>query len=201
MLYIVLSSLILLAFLDRVVRGGRVKLIKIDLEFDLFALRDELRNAAFVSKISYDNWFDYMDTTITRTIERIDNVNPWLAVGYGWAHRNDPSLFHAQRALETALRLPENQRLAQIHNEYVRLIGRFLEARYPISLPIAAISCALILKDSTESGIHSSAEGGKQDLAPIFSIAPETSTLSEYGLDGRRRPQDIHISEPQFVTQ
>src|ERR1700737_4672493 len=95
MLYLILTTLILLALLDRALRGGRIRLLKLDVEFQLFELRDELRNEGIREEIPYHNWFDYMDTTLTRTIGAIDKVNPWLAVGFIRIHRKDADLFCA----------------------------------------------------------------------------------------------------------
>lgn len=178
MLYLILTTLIMLALLDRTLRGGRVRLLKLDLEFKLFALRDELRNDAIAGEISYNNWFDYMDTTLTRTIGATEKVNPWLAVGLLYIHREDSDLFCAYEQLREALRRPENHRIEEIYLKFIECVGDFLKARYRISWPLAAIIFALFRRQKHVQ--HESVEQEEQELAPIFSIAPETSTLREY---------------------
>jgi hypothetical protein len=177
MLYLILSTLIMVALLDRALRGGRNRLLKLDLEFQLFALRDELRNSASAGEIPYNNWFDYMDTTLTRAIGFIDKFNPWLAVGLVRLYKNDLSLRVAYEQLRQALRQPENRRIARVYDSYLNSVGQFLKSRYPISWPLAALVFMMLCDEKHE---HSSIEKEEQQLAPIFSIAPESSTLREH---------------------
>lgn len=195
MLYLILTTFIMLALLDRTMRGGRVRLLRLDLEFKLFALRDELRNHLIREEIPYSNWFDYMDTTLTRTIGRMDKVNPWLAVGLLCIHRNDTELFCAYEKLRDALRHPENRKIERVYDSYTNAVGEFLKRRYPISWPAAAIAFALIRRQKQPE--HQSIEQEERELTPIFSIAPETSTLREYSHVNTNVPS--HVSVPEFA--
>lgn len=199
MLYIILSSLILLALLDLIVRGGRVRLLKLDIKFQLFALRDELRNAAIAGEVPYNNLFDYMDTTLTRTIESLDDVNPWYAVGYLWHHKNDPTFRQAQGKLKEAFRRSENKNIADVYNKYIQELFQFLKRRHPLSLPVAAIVFAMLYPE-TKSTLHDSIEQEEQNLAPVFSITPQTSTFWEYSPSGSFNP-DARVAEQHLALQ
>jgi hypothetical protein len=176
MLFVILGCLVLLALLDRTVRGGRIRLAELDFRFGLFEIRDVLRDAAINEEISYSKWFDYMDTTLTRTLDSVDAVNPWMAAGYAFTHRNDPAVKDGLRELHEALRRPENKKIARVYAMYTECLGRFLEARFPASWPLAAIIFARITKERNSDSVQEE----ERQLAPVFSVSPETSTFSEY---------------------
>lgn len=176
MLFVILGCLVLLALLDRTVRGGRIRLAELDFRFGLFEIRDVLRDAAIDEEISYSKWFDYMDTTLTRTLDAVEAVNPWMAVGYAFTHRNDPAVKQGRRELEEALRRPENKKIARVYAMYTECISKFLKARFPASWPLAAIIFAITDRQQRSDSVQEE----ERKLAPVFSFSPETSTFSEY---------------------
>lgn len=176
MLFVIVGCLVLLALLDRTVRGGRIRLAEMDFRFGLFHIRDVLRDAAINEEISYSKWFDYMDTTLTRTLDSIDAVNPWMAVGYAFTHRNDLAVKDGLRDLQEALRQPENRKIARVYAMYTECLSSFLKARFPASWPLAAITFAIITKERNSDSVQEE----ERKLAPVFSVSPETSTFSEY---------------------
>src|SRR5262249_44120274 len=111
MLYVILLTVVMLAFLDRATRLAKVDYLKAETRFNLFALRDELRNAAIEGQVQRNNWFDYMDTTLTAAIERLDAFTflGWLALAF--RHREDTSLLQAQENLDRALNSPSNEKM------------------------------------------------------------------------------------------
>jgi len=115
MFYLILATAIMLALLDKTIRGGRVRLLKLELEFKLFALRDQLRIDAIKEESPYNRWFDYMDTTLTRTIGALGTINPWYVVGFMCIHRNDTDLFCAYEEMRKALRQSENYKIERIY--------------------------------------------------------------------------------------
>jgi hypothetical protein len=168
----------MLALLDRAIRGGRIRLLKLDLEFKLFALRDQLRMDAIKEESPYNNWFEYMDTTLTRTIGRFGTINPWHAVGFMLTHRKDSDLFLAYEQMRKALRKPENRKIERIYDQYNESLNAFVKERYPASWPLAALTFMVLCP--TEHLQHISIEQEERKLTPVFSISPETSTLREY---------------------
>jgi len=185
MLFIIIGSIVLLALLDRTIRGGRIRLAELDFKFGLFEIRDVLRDAAIDAEIPYSPWFDYMDTTLTRTIDSLKAVNPWMAVGYALTHRNNPAAQNGQRELQEVLRRAENKKLARVYAMYTECIGKFLKARFPVSWPLAAIIFSVLIKEQN----HKSVQEEEQKLAPVFSFSADTSTFSEYIVN--RKPSDV----------
>jgi hypothetical protein len=176
MLFVILGCLVLLALLDRTVRGGRIRLAELDLRFGLFEIRDVLRDAAINEEISYSKWFDYMDTTLTRTLDSVEAVNPWMAVGYTLIHRNDPAVKDGLQELKEVLRRPENRKIARVYAMYTECISKYLKARFPVSWPLAAIIFAITDREESSDSVQEE----ERKLAPVFSVSPETSTFSEY---------------------
>ena len=178
MLFVVLGCLALLALLDRTVRAGRVRLAELDFRFGLFEIRDVSRDAAINEEIPYSNLFDYMDTTLTRTLDSVEVINPWMALGYSFIHRNDPGVKAGRREFKKTLQRHENRKIARVYALYTECMGKFLKARYPISLPLAAMIFALF--DWEQESDMDSVEEEERKLIPFFSFSPETSTFSEY---------------------
>ena len=181
MLFVILGSLVLLALLDRTVRGGRIRLAELDLRFGLFEIRDVLRDAAIDEEISYSKWFDYMDTTLTRTLDRVEAVNPWMAAGFALTHRNDPAVKDGLHELKEALQRPENKKIARVYAMYTEFLMKFLKVRFPISWPLVAITFAMFIKDRNSDSVQEE----ERKLAPVFSVSPATSTFSEYIVDSK----------------
>lgn len=178
MLVVIISCIVLLALLDKTVRGGRIRLAELDFRFGLFHIRDVLRDAAINEEISYSKWFDYMDTTLTRTLDAVEAVNPWMASGYAFTHRNDPAVQEGLKELQEAFRRPENKKIARVYAMYTECVSKFLKARFPVSWPVVAIIFAMATKDKEQN--HNSVQEEERKLAPVFSVSPATSTFSEY---------------------
>ncbi len=170
MLYFLISMLIMAALFDRATRRGRIELVLLDARFKLFALRDQLRDAAISGEVPENKWFAYLDTTITKSIDKLSELTVWEVSGLFVSYRHDESILRAQTALFRALSQEENQKLAQIYGELVVRIGevlffRHLGTRYAM---YAVVFCAR------------RARGLKKKFAEIVTVAPETSTLAHY---------------------
>lgn len=176
MLYLLLIGIVMLALLDRTFRGGRLNVLKLETKYKLFALRDELREAAIKGEIPNNNWLDYMDTTLTRTIQRIDVVNLWAALVFSVRHRKDEgALERLEHRMKEAFRLEENRKIAEIHRKYRECLSNFLRARHPIVSFTETVVEKVLIK-----GLEA-ASGREKEITQTFATAPETSTLVRYG--------------------
>jgi hypothetical protein len=175
MLYLLLIGIVMLALLDRTVRNGRLRVLKLETKYKLFALRDELRRAAMRGEIPDNNWLEYMDTTLTMTIERLDAVSLWAVLVMMFRHRKDEPLFlDLQTKMKAAFALEENKKTAEIHLRYRECLSRFLRARHPIASAV----------EHTVEGLLTQLEAAsrrEKAIAQTFAAAPETSTLMRYG--------------------
>lgn len=174
MLFLILTVSIMLALLDRSLRTGRLDLLKLRLRFDLFALRDELRAAAITGEAPLNQWFEYLDTTLTKSIDNIESLNLWEAMALLIAHGRDASIQRAYDRLLAALRQPENRKLAEIHGKLVSVHGQFLASRH--RGPMVTIVGLAKLAVSTDRLI----DRCRDRIERILASAPETSTLLRY---------------------
>lgn len=170
MLYFLISMLIMAALFDRATRRGRIELVLLDARFKLFALRDKLRNAAIAGEVPENKWFEYLDTTITKSIDNLSGLTVWEVGGLFAAYRHDESVLRAQSALFKALAQEENHDLGLIYGELVYRIGEVLFLRH---LCTRYMMYAVVFAASRTQGL-------KKKFAQIVTVAPETSTLTQY---------------------
>jgi len=175
MLYLMLIGIVMLASLDRAVRNGRLRVLKLETKYKFFALRDELRNAAIAGEIPDNNWLEYMDTTLTITIERLDTVSLWAALVMMFRYKKEEAIIRKlQGRMKEAFTLEENKKTAQIYKEYRNCLSKFLRARHPVASAIETTVERLLTTLET-------ANRREKAITETFAAAPETSTLVRYG--------------------
>jgi hypothetical protein len=188
--------LIMLAFLDRAARIGRLDLEDTKLRFGLFAVRDELRRSLIRGGVKYNRWFKYLDTTITRNLHNVRDINPALATVALIQFRKNAVIDSAYHEREAALKLPENRALADSYQKYISVLGEYLSSRHPYSLKFFACLMVLMAKPAHVDDIHASTDPNLsgQAVAPIFSLSPQTSTLLRYTMAPEANRVGIHVS-------
>ncbi len=170
MLYFLISMLIMLALLDRSLRIARLESLRLDVRFKLFALRDELRSAAVSGDVPKNRWFDYLDTSITKSIDVLPHLNVWEALALMYSYANDESVLDAQLELGKALEQEENQGLKKIYGMYLRYMVDLLVDRHKTSGSVVMGLAQMMGRVLNLT----------QKLAAILTSAPETSTLLKY---------------------
>ncbi len=170
MLYVLVSVLIMTALLDKALRRGRIELLLLEMRFKLFALRDELREGVISGTTPENNWFEYLDTSITKAIDLLPTITVWEALALVLRYRNDEEVQRAQMTLFEALSREENKKLAEIYGEFVVCIVEVLFRRH-IGIRYGMTAAAKIVVSAKEF---------KKKAAQIVTVAPETSTLSHY---------------------
>ena len=170
MLFAIASLFGMLVLLDRAVRIERLRLLKLKKQYQLFALRDELRNAAIEGEIEMGRWFECVDTTLTRVIESLDMINIYEMTGLLYVHRHDEELREALERLKEALDNPKNKKLKEIFVLYGNTMLEFLYDRHYV----------LINTVTTTDRIYKWTKKAKQIFLDLLMSAPETSTLTEH---------------------
>jgi len=174
MLFLILTILLMSALLDRSLRTGRLDLLKLRLRFDLFALRDELRRAAILGEAPLNQWFEYLDTTITKTIDNIESLNFWEISTLMVAHGSDKSILKAYDRLVSELQRQENWKLAEIYSNFINLNVKFLVRRH--RGPVVTFTALAKIVVRADNLIDRCSDLVRRVLAS----APETSTLLRY---------------------
>jgi hypothetical protein len=185
MLVAVIASLAMIAVIERYTRGSHLELAQLRTRYRLFALRDRLRREAFAGAIPCDDWFKYMDTTLTRTIDSLSDVNVWKALAYFAVYGRMDDAEEAQAALQKAV--SRNDAFRRIYDDYKRLLWELVEERHVLvrNLPRYLYALARLLRmfDGSFSLLRRSKEHALDGLI----TAPSTSTLLEYAPARSRR--------------
>lgn len=173
MAYFWLFALLGLIFLDRL-RRMRVDTIVRKHQFALYALRDDLREAALQGKIDPKNWvFQYLDSSIVKTINYLKNINLWRLLFVAATYHRNRRFLAAREHLQHELEKPSNKYLADIHDKYAYNLVCFMISRHT-SLKVflwnlfAAIETMQYLKRKLDR------------LIELLTEVPETSTLEEH---------------------
>lgn len=200
MLYLLISMIIMLAFLDKALRVEPLKLADLTLRYKLFSARDRLRLSLIKGETEYNKWFQYFDTTLTRTIHNVKDVNPVLGTVAMLQFKKHPVIDAAYHQFEAALLLPENRQIGKAYRQYIEGIGEYLTVRHRFSLRIMIFVMVMMDKMSAShpNDIHASSDPRKsgESVAPIFSLHPQTSTMLRYniGQDVYQSGAGVHMS-------
>ena len=160
-------------FLDRL-RRVHVDTVVRKHQFALYALRDELREATLQGKIDPRNWvFQYLDSSIVKTISYLKNVNLWRLLFVALTYRRDPRFLIARKNLQRELEKPSNQFLADIHDKYAFVLVGFMISRHT-SLKVFLINLFAAIK--TRQYLKRKFDR----LIEFLTDLPETSTLADH---------------------
>src|SRR6266700_1881085 len=104
----IVFCLIALFFLESA-RGEREMVIVRQHQDRLFALRDSLREQAVRKPSIARNWvFQYLDSTIAKSISLLPKLSIWHALALMIAHRNDSGLERLVKQLNHEYDKPQN---------------------------------------------------------------------------------------------
>lgn len=91
----------------------------------LYRLRDELRELAIIGTVSKNQWmFDYLDSSISKSINNLQSINIWAVIILGQIHKKDESLGSFKYHLGLAIK--KNKELAEIHKRYSNIMTQYV---------------------------------------------------------------------------
>lgn len=191
MLFVSLFVLASIAYLDHVLGDGRLELVDLRLRYRLFKLRDALRRDLIEGSVKDSSIFRYLDTTISRTIARSETVNIWDGTALVVHYDTDGQLQRFIRNRNRMLGRKENAQVASRYYEYTDIIETALCERHAASLTVAK---------HVREVVHRTSRNLKK-INDVFSAAPETSTLREYGssLNSTGSLAAQHRSDPHLT--
>ncbi len=176
MAYFWLFAFLGLILLDRL-RRIRVDTIVRQHQFDLYALRDELREAVLHGEIDPKNWvFQYLDSSIVKTISYLKNINLWRLLFVAGTYRRDRRFLVAREHLQHELEKPSNKLLADIHDKYAYNLGCFMISRHPSLKGLIVFLWNLFAAIETMQNLKRELDRFIEFLTEV----PETSTLEEH---------------------
>jgi hypothetical protein len=166
--------LVALFFLEGA-RRQRERVIVCRHQHRLFELRDKLRERAMENPAIARNWvFQYLDSTIARSIFLLPELSIWHALALMIAHRRDRGLDRLKRQLDFEYDKPHNKIFKQIETELVGILGEFLVSRHIL---LVVVSTSALWGPVKLAGFLKRLE--KRSLELVVE-SPETSTLSEF---------------------
>lgn len=142
MLIAIASCVIMLAFLDRALRLERIATAQLKARFELYSIRDDLRQAERHGVVSEGRWFTYMDTTLTKSAASIERFTVWHALAY--LRVADISvMLEAERNRAVAMgELPD---LAALHRRYAECVARLVRERHALLWRIMRVAAHLFV--------------------------------------------------------
>ncbi len=168
MLYLILSILLLVFLFDRL-HSLRIADKALRHQYQLYAVRDGLREAAMTGHVNARNWvFQYLDSSIAKTIDRLPEVSMWQALALWLAYRHNSEIREADKHLRRELEKPENEIFKDAFVFYQAILISYLMDRH---LVFRLFIKGLLLRRGIQA---------VQAAARVQTRAPTTSTLVEY---------------------
>jgi hypothetical protein len=141
--------------------------------YRLYEIRDYLRTAAMRGEVDSRHWvFQYLDSTIAKTIVNLPRLNIWQSLVGVWAYRNDEQMQRRARHLELELSKPQNAFYERAYTLYFAELMLFLFDRH-ISLRAVLRSVAATLALSEQF------KRTAKRAVKVQTESPEASTLSD----------------------
>lgn len=166
MLFLLLSVILMVFLLDRL-HSLRIADKALRHQYRLYSVRDALREAAMNGDVNPRSWvFQYLDSSIAKTIDHLPEVSLWQALALWLAYRHDTEIMEAEKQLARELQKPGNEFFREIHIFYQAMVISYLMDRHIIFRMFVAN--LLLLRR------------GVQAAARVQTKAPSTSTLMEY---------------------
>ncbi|HEY2392670.1 MAG TPA: hypothetical protein VGK22_15960 [Candidatus Angelobacter sp.] len=168
---LLILTLVLLAMYSDL-RSERRRTFVTERRYKLYALRDKLRKRAVSHPEFGKGWlFDYLDSTIAKTIVLLPSFSVWRLAFIDVSHHE--KLKELNHKLEIERSKPYNRGLESILQEFAEQINKFLFHRHwLLSKTVKAVS-------ATSSLIRNWLIAWKHRSVSTALVAPETSTLSQ----------------------
>lgn len=165
----------LLALYVESVRRQRIEVLALEYRYRFFALRDELREYAMENPETARNWvFQYLDSTIAKTIGTLSALSLWYVIGLWLTHKEDSRMDRARRALEREYTKTKNQKLKEIEEKCIDTLSEFMVSRHR---PLFVCSIlVMILPGAITAGL----QGLRRRSLELVVESPETSTLESF---------------------
>jgi hypothetical protein len=171
---VVVIAFVLLLFLESARRRHR-ETLALRYQYALFAIRDDLRELAMGDPKAARNWvFQYLDSTIAKSISLLPALSIWQLLGLYMTHRNDGSVDKLRAKLEFEYKKPQNHQFKVVEEKLMATIGDFLLDRHILALflSVSALVLPLALVQTIQKIRRRSLE--------LVVESPETSTLADF---------------------
>ncbi|MGB6900083.1 MAG: hypothetical protein WBE12_15915 [Candidatus Acidiferrum sp.] len=171
---VVAIAFVLLLFMESA-RRQHTETLALQYQYALFAIRDDLREEAMRDPKVAMTWvFQYLDSTIAKSISLSPALSIWQLLGLFMTHRNDDSVEKLRAKLEFEYKKPQNQQFKRVEEKLMATLGEFLIDRHILALVLSV--SALVLPFALVQGIQKI----RRRSLELVVESPETSTLSDF---------------------
>src|SRR5271156_2295121 len=171
---VVVIAFVLLLFLE-LARRQRREMLTLQYQYALFAIRDGLREQAMGDPKVAKNWvFQYLDSTIAKSISLLPSLSIWQIFGLYMTHRSDDSAERLRAKLEFEYKKPQSQQFKIVEEKLIETMGEFLIGRHILALVLSV--SALVLPLALVEGIQRI----RRRSLELVVESPETSTLGDF---------------------
>ncbi len=174
---IVYGFVLLLLF--EAIRRHRSKVLVLEYQYQLFALRDELRKNAGEMPGAVKSWlFQYQDSTITKSITLLPGLSLWHIFGLVAAYKDDERIDRLGKQLQIEFSKPANQKYKEIEDRLTETIAQFLVSRHFVLFAVSVLSATTLYLGLVT--IPNALREAKNRSLQLVVVSPETSTLYRY---------------------
>lgn len=171
---VIAVAFVLLLFLESARRQHR-EALTLKYQYALFAIRDDLREHAMEDPKLAANWvFQYLDSTIAKSISLLPALSFWQILGLFMTHRSDGSVEKLRAKLEFEYKKPQNQQFKKVEEKLIDTMGEFLIDRHILALVLSV--SALVLPVALVQAIQKI----RRRSLELVVESPETSTLGDF---------------------
>jgi hypothetical protein len=171
---VVFIGFVLLLFLESARRQHR-EALALQYQYALFAIRDDLREHAMKDPAVAKNWvFQYLDSTIAKSLSLLPDLSVWQLLGLFMTHRNDRATETLRARLEFEYKKPRNHIFREVEEKLIKTMGEYLVERHILALFLSV--SALVLPVTIVRAMRAI----ERRSLELVVESPETSTLCDY---------------------
>lgn len=157
------------------IRNSYYNYLDLEFQLDLYRLRDRLRTEAIEGKIKANDWFfDYMDSSICKTIEEVSSLNIFSIILLYLKNRKNERIISFRRKVNESLN--KNQDAKKLYAEYGLITLNYIIKKHYI------IKIIVYLLHNIIESVSFLSKGVKSAYSMVEGVRsyPETSTVSQY---------------------
>lgn len=150
-----------------------------DIEFrmNLYRLRDKLRAHVISGEIKEDDWFfDFMDTSICKSIEKVTSMNLFSIVLLQLTNKNNENIARFSKQVDN--KITHNQAARDIHIEYGNiLVKHIFQKHYILRFVFKLLRRIFLSVKVIQDNYYNISEDVRQ-----VAIYPQTTTMLRYSI-------------------
>lgn len=163
-----------------------VEYVTLKAKYKFYSLRDKLRMMAITKEVDEDDkMFDYLDISISKTINELPNLNVWVVIYYYFIHRKDTNFLKFQS--DIGIHLRANPKFKEVYDSYTENAVLFSLSKSVVSVLFVSAVILFVRKTISILGrfnksVYSTVKFFKpiEEYPKYTPFFPETSAAGVY---------------------